>query len=113
MGVDYYLCPGCDREVRVGSRGCPYCHPPAKRRKRPKATAKRIRRSWEGTAAGDGLDLPDDDDFDYDDFIAREFGGKASRRHRLKWYWWLTGVLLLALIVLAGFRLAGWGTMGW
>lgn len=106
MGTDYYLCPGCDREVRVGSRGCPYCHPPAKRRKRPKAAAKRTRRSWESSPAEDGLNLPDDD-FDYDDFIAREFGGKTSRRHRLKWYWWLTAVLLLALMVLGGWRL--WG----
>ena len=34
MSVDTYLCPGCDKEVRVGSRYCPHCNPPSKRRKR-------------------------------------------------------------------------------
>ena len=31
---------------------------------------------WEQTEDYEGLDLPDDD-FDYDDFIAREFGNKG------------------------------------
>lgn len=112
MKPDTYLCPGCDREVRVGSRGCPRCNPPAARRKRPKAAAKRARRSWEQDPTYDGLDLPDED-FDYDDFVAREFGGKPHRRTGIAWYWWLTAVIVIMLMVLAGFSLCGWGTSVW
>ena len=104
MEEDFYLCPGCDREVRVGSRGCPYCNPPAKRRKRPKATARRARKSWELDASHDGLDLPDEE-FDYDDFVAREFGLKPHRKIGIKWYWWVTAIALLLLMVWGGFVL--------
>lgn len=112
MSADTYLCPGCDKEVLVGSRGCPYCHPPAKRRKRSRATARKARKSWEQDPACDGLDLPDGD-FDYEDFVAREFGRQPHRRIGIKWYWWLTGVIVIILIVLAGFSLCGWGTNAW
>lgn len=108
MKPDTYLCPGCDQEVRVGSRGCTRCHPSATHRKRPKAAAKRARRSWEQDASYDGLDLPAED-FDYDDFVAREFGGMPHRRIGVAWYWWLTAVIVIVLMVLAGFSLCGWG----
>lgn len=103
MNVDTYLCPGCDQEVPVGSRGCPRCNPPSKRRKRPRAAAR-------GRSAGkdsypDGLDLPDED-FDYDAYIAREFGTKPHRRIGIAWYWWLTGVLLIGLIAAGAVGLA-------
>jgi hypothetical protein len=115
MEEDTYLCPGCDREVRVGSRGCPYCNPPAKRQRRkqrPKATAKRARKSWEEDSTYDALDLPDED-FDYDDFVAREFGHKPHRKVGIRWYWWVTAIVLLVLIVLAGFQLDVWGINVW
>lgn len=81
-----YRCPFCDREARVGEP-CAGCA--AKGRRPPKP------RSWEQAPGADGLDLPDGD-FDYDDFIAREFGGKPHRRIGVKWYWWLLGVIVLA-----------------
>jgi hypothetical protein len=87
-----YRCPFCDREVRVGSP-CPGCAKPKKTgRKKPAA------RSWEQAPSADGLDLPDDDDFDYDDFVAREFGRAPHRRTGLRWYWWLLAVLVLLAI---------------
>jgi len=108
MEEDTYLCPGCDREVRVGTRSCPYCNPPAKRllrkKQRPKATAKRARKSWEQDSMYDALDLPDED-FDYDEFVAKEFGHKPHRKIGIKWYWWVTAIVLLVLIVLGGFSL--------
>ena len=112
MSADTYLCPGCDKEVPVGSRGCPYCNPPAKRRKRSRATAHRAKRSWKQDSTHDGLDLPSED-FDYEAFVAREFGHKPHRRIGIKWYWWVTGVIVIALMVLAGFSLAGWGFNAW
>ena len=82
-----YRCPFCDRDVRVG-KPCPGCakkHKPAPRPKKP----------WEQDASADGLDLPDGE-FDYDDFIAREFGKSPHRQLGVKWYWWLLGVVVIA-----------------
>jgi len=47
----------------------------------------------------DGLDLPDDD-FDYDEFVAREFGHLPHKKTGVKWYWWLLGVVILMLMAL-------------
>ena len=82
-----YRCPFCDHEVQIG-QPCPGCRP-------HKAKPPRQRKPWHQDQAADGLDLPDDD-FDYDAFVAREFGGAPHRRLGLKWYWWLLGVIVLA-----------------
>lgn len=83
-----YICPFCECEVRVGEP-CSGCTKKAKR------TASK-KRSWEQDKSADGLDLPDED-FDYAEYIAHEFGKAPHRKLGLKWYWWL-----LAIIVLAG-----------
>ncbi len=80
-----YICPFCAREVRVG-KPCPGCEQRA---------AKPVKKTWEQDPSADDLDLPNDD-FDYDAFVAREFGGKFSHRTLgIKWYWWLLGVAVL------------------
>jgi hypothetical protein len=83
-----YRCPFCDREVRVG-KPCSGCA------KKSAAKPKPARKSWEQEHSADGLDLPDED-FDYDDFIAREFGKAPHQKTGIKWYWWLLAVLVLA-----------------
>lgn len=103
MSVDTYLCPGCDQEVPVGSRGCPRCNPPSKRRKR-RRTAASGKHGWEQDDSADGLDLPDED-FDYDAYVAREFGIKPHKRIGIAWYWWATGVVLLGLLAAGAFGL--------
>lgn len=87
-----YRCPFCDHEARVG-QPCPGCAPKI-------TTPRRQRKSWQQDHSADGLDLPDDD-FDYDAFVAREFGGAPHRRLGVKWYWWLLGVLVLAAMLAA------------
>lgn len=82
-----YLCPFCENVVRVG-RPCPGCAKKA-RRKQP---AKK--RAWSQPESHDGLDLPEED-FDYDDFIAREFGKSPHRATGIKWYWWWLALALL------------------
>lgn len=93
-----YICPFCDREVRVG-RPCPGC---AKTQKKS-AKAPSRRKSWKQGSVYDGLDLPDED-FDYDDFVAREFAKTPHRKLGVKWYWWMLGVIALAAIAAAVVR---------
>jgi hypothetical protein len=87
MSADHlqYTCPFCDSQVIVG-KPCPGCK---------KATPKkRKKRSWEQSETYDGLDLPDDD-FDYDEYVAREFGKTPHRQIGIPWYWWLLAIALL------------------
>ena len=83
-----YVCPYCGCEVRVGET-CPGCH---------KKTKKPRQRSWEQDKSQDGLDLPDDD-FDYEKFVAREFGSAPHQALGLQWYWWLLAVALLVAMI--------------
>jgi hypothetical protein len=78
-----YVCPFCETEVRVG-KPCSGCAKKARPKKKP----------WEQDPAADGLDLPSDD-FDYNDFVAREFGKGPHRHSGLRWYWWALAVMVL------------------
>ncbi len=83
-----YLCPFCGTDARVG-KPCPGC---VKKSKPPG------KKSWQQSKSLDGLDLPSDD-FDYEAFVAREFGGKAPHQALgIKWYWWLLAIALLGLM---------------
>ena len=63
----------------------------------------------------DGLDLPGCD-FDYDDFVKKEFSG-GTRRPHIPAIWWVTGVVLLLVLLAAVPGIAvqtwffGWGTV--
>ncbi|MEM0896152.1 MAG: hypothetical protein AAGJ79_04635 [Verrucomicrobiota bacterium] len=92
--VDYYICPGCGVELEVGNNGCPTCNKTEKKRK-----------GWEQDSYLDGIDLPGEDDFDYDEFRQREFGG-GLRPKGIKPVWWLTGIFLL--IAFGWMALQGW-----
>lgn len=94
MADEHWICPGCGAELRVGVRGCPPCSKPRRRKPKPKVP----RRPWEQHSSHDGLDLPDDD-FDYDEFVSKEFGRAPHRTVPIQWYWWLTAIVLLALMV--------------
>lgn len=88
--ADWYACPSCGAEVRVGSRGCPQCTPGAGGK-------------WKQDKYLDAVDLPDEpSEFDYDDFVKREFGGRGPanlKPHGIAWKWWIAGVLLLAALI--------------
>lgn len=92
MKLDTYLCPGCGNEVPIGPRGCPKCSKP------PKPRIKPARKSWQQDRAYDALDLPDED-FEYDEFVSREFGKAPHRRIGIAWYWWVTALVLLVLMI--------------
>ena len=61
---DYFVCPQCGEKVEVGARACPYC-------------GSDDETGWsEGADKWQG-DIPagygSDEEFDYDEFIGREF----------------------------------------
>ncbi len=92
--ADFYLCPKCGREVRVGSNRCLHCEP---------------KRSWEQDDGCDGLDLADsDEDWDYDDFIRREFseGGRPAGEGHLCWPWIAVGLGLVFVMLWLSFMCA-------
>ena len=94
-----YLCPFCDREVKVGS-SCQGCANKQKAKAvEPGKTAK-PKRAWEQDKMYEDLDLPDED-FDYDEFVAKEFGRMPHKKIGVKWYWWVLGVFLLVVMMVS------------
>jgi len=45
-----------------------------------------------------------DESFDYDKFVAEEFGERAARPRGVAWGWWMVAVLVLALLLVALMR---------
>ena len=79
-----FPCPVCGEEVPAGARACPECGACEKS-------------GWGDDSAADGLDLPDEE-FDYDQFVAEEFGS-GSRKTPVQRLWWLVAVLVLIAFV--------------
>lgn len=75
-------CPACGADVPRGARACPEC-------------GSDESTGWSERAQAQSLDLPDDE-FNYSEFVEREFGNKPQRR-RNYWLWWVTAALLLGL----------------
>jgi uncharacterized membrane protein YvbJ len=71
-------CPNCGADVPPNAKACPEC-------------GADEHTGWSEEARYDGLDLPDEN-FDYGDFLKREFGKK--KRLPVHWFWWLVGLLL-------------------
>lgn len=80
-------CPVCGEWAPKGAVACDECGACAKS-------------GWSAETRSDGLDLPDDD-FDYDDFVAREFGGGSSRRPLTANLWWWVALALFLAFALA------------
>jgi hypothetical protein len=80
------VCPVCGEDVPRGSLACPAC-------------GADHNSGWRIDAdIHDGLDLPGDDDFDYDEFTRREFGS-GLKPAGIKTIWWITAIVLLALAI--------------
>jgi len=85
------VCPNCGADVPPNAKVCPECGADEKT-------------GWSEEAQSAGLDLPDEN-FDYEDFVKREFGGgKNSVPRGIHWFWWVVGLLIVAAFV--------WGIFG-
>jgi hypothetical protein len=79
-------CPNCGANVPRRARACPEC-------------GSDESTGWSDRASTQSLGLPDDDEFDYDEFTRREFG--QPKRSAKKTFWWVVALVLLILTVLA------------
>ena len=78
-------CPNCGADVPRNAKACPECGADESS-------------GWSEDASADRLGLPDEN-FNYDDYVKREFGPKSVKPRGLAWVWWITGVGLLVLIL--------------
>lgn len=72
-------CPNCGADVPRRAKACPECGSDEKT-------------GWSEEATSQSLDLPDDE-FNYDEFVQREFG--KPKRSPMKTFWWLVALALL------------------
>lgn len=82
------VCPVCGEDVPRGALACPEC-------------GADHESGWrEGAEIHDGLELPAaEEEFDYDEFLEKEFGA-SPKPEGIKTVWWITaGVLLLLSVV--------------
>ncbi|HXR46873.1 MAG TPA: zinc ribbon domain-containing protein [Candidatus Limnocylindrales bacterium] len=79
------ICPNCGAEVPPGAKACPECGSDEKT-------------GWSGKAHYDNLDLPEEN-FDYEDFARREFGGKRMVPRGIHWFWWLVTILVVSGLI--------------
>jgi len=88
---DYFVCPQCGGEVDVAARVCPHC-------------GSDDRTGWaedaDKWAAGVPTGYAEDDEFDYEDFVRREFPGRTRRRPVVAAAAILGAALLVLLLLL-------------
>ena len=81
------VCPVCGEEVPRGAKACPECGADESS-------------GWrEDADETGGLDLPDEE-FNYDEFVKKEFGNEG-KPEGIAWAWWAAAVAaLLAFIAM-------------
>ena len=87
------VCPVCGDDVPRGALACPEC-------------GADHRSGWREDAASlDAIGPADGEGFDYDEYVAREFGGPSARPRGVKPVWIVTALVLLAAFVWIAFHL--------
>ena len=84
MSQEFFVCPHCGADIEADAEFCGEC-------------GASHESGWNDEGAWSD---PDEDDFDYDEFVAREFPERASHLVRLRG-WSLVAMLLVVLLCLA------------
>jgi len=79
------VCPNCGAAVPSKAGACPEC-------------GSDEQTGWSQEARDDELNLPDGN-FDYDDFVKREFEPEPVKPRGIGWFWWVVATLVLAALV--------------
>jgi hypothetical protein len=80
------VCPVCGEDVPRKALACPEC-------------GADHESGWrEGAETYDGMDLSDEAEFDYDEFVQQEFGA-SPKPEGMKTLWWITSIVLILLTV--------------
>jgi hypothetical protein len=90
MPMSPEVCPNCGAAVPAGAKACPGC-------------GADEQTGWSEQANPDGLDLPEEQ-FDYDDFVRREFGVLRAVPRGVHWFWWLVAILVTAGMLMIWLR---------
>ena len=86
---DWFVCPHCG-EVLVGDpSSCSRC-------------GADDETGWSGSTLYDGVEL--DGDFDYEDYLADEFGPDTGHAHRSRWVLLVIAGMIVALVALLVLR---------
>ncbi len=86
-------CPNCGADLPRKAKVCPEYGSDEKT-------------GWSDDAQVGGLDLPDEE-FNYDSFVEKEFGGEKAKPRNISALWWIVGILLVVALtigLLRGFR---------
>ena len=83
------ICPHCGAEVPNTAEACPEC-------------GSDEQTGWSTEGQSGGLDLPDEE-FDYNDYVKREFEGEDIKPRGVRWYWWLVALGLVVGFVVFWF----------
>ncbi len=83
------ICPNCGDVVPPRAKACPGC-------------GACEETGWSEDAKADSLGIPSED-FDYEEYVRREFEGEAPKR-KWGWVWAVTAAALLAVFAWAFFR---------
>ena len=83
------ICPVCGEIVPDGAKACPEC-------------GSCEETGWSDAGRADSLGIPSDD-FDYDEYVKREFEGEKPKR-KFTAVWVITAIVLLLLF---GWMFAG------
>ena len=85
------VCPVCGEDVPAVAVACPQC-------------GADYNSGWrENAEVYDAVDLPDED-FNYEEFVKREFG--SSHKPAIKRVWWITALILVAALIAIYFYVA-------
>jgi len=79
------VCPQCGAEIPDRAAACPEC-------------GSDEQTGWSEQARYDALELPDQE-FDYDEFVAREFRPDRVCSRRRTWVWWVAVGLMVAALL--------------
>jgi predicted nucleic acid-binding Zn ribbon protein len=84
-----FICPVCGADVPRKAKSCPGCGACEKS-------------GWSQNRYYDGLNLPDEN-FNYDDFNAREFGG-ARKQTKAQRFWFIVAIVVVVAMALLTLR---------